>query len=145
MGLKTRRQTQVLPLHVPAFEYLQRIPRLESIVEKVSKQAVLKKPGKSEEKSPEAMYYKAFKLFSEGHYKQSQEVYKKICEQHRDSAFYIHSKLGLMESHTRTAEFRANEKQIEDVYTKAKKASLDYHSALTQGKTILNSRLTLKR
>lgn len=115
------------------------IPRLESIIEKVNKQAVLKEPRQSEEKSPEAMYYEAFKLFSECHYKQSQEIYKKICEQHRDSTFYIHSKLGLMESHTRTAEFRANEKQIEDVYTKAKNASLDYHSALTQGKTIYTS------
>ena len=115
------------------------IPRLESIVEKVNKQAVLEEPRQSEEKSPEAMYYEAFKLFSECHYKQSQEIYKKICEQHRDSTFYIHSKLGLMESHTRTAEFRANEKQIEDVYTKSKNASLDYYSALTQGKTIYTS------
>ncbi|MET4694975.1 hypothetical protein [Endozoicomonas lisbonensis] len=113
--------------------------RLESIVEKVKKQAVLKKPGKSEEKPPEDMYYEAFELFSKGYYRQSQEVYKKICKQHPDSIFYIHSKLGLMESHTRTPEFRADEEKLNDVFTSAVSVCSDFRNAVTQGEPIQTS------
>ena len=119
-------------------------PQLESIVEKVKEQAVLKEPGKAEEKSPEDMYFEAFKLFTEGHYRESQEVYKRICEQHSDSIFYIHSKLGLMESHTRTPEFRANEKQIEEVSIRAVSVCSDYRCAVTQGKRLRTSTLDVQ-
>ena len=133
------------PLPTPTVESKrQDSVRMASIVERAKEKVIQKESDASEEISPEALYYQAFELFSKGYYKESQDIYKRICEQHRDSIFYIHAKLGLMESHTRTSAFRNDEQDIEAALKKAVSACADFRSAATQAKKVETSSADLQ-